>query len=325
VIHFCTYFDRNYLPRGLALFRSLQRHSEPFVLWVLCFDDDAYETLVALKEPSIRPIRQSDFEAGDEALAVAKANRTRVEYFFTCTPSLPLYILKQEPEIESITYVDADLLFFSDPAVCLAGEGTGSIVIIPHGFPEHLRYLESHGIFNVGLVSFRNDANGIACLQTWRAQCLEWCYDRVEDGKFADQKYLDDWPTRYSNVRVLTDPGIGLGPWNVSSHQLRASESGVLIDGHQLVFYHFHAFRQVRSWLFDLGLAGYGTMPRKGRQAIYGSYIRELRSAEQWAANSQSSSNDVRKSIRSGHVRPTGLLKRLARGQLMVSAGPLEL
>ena len=68
MIHYCTYFDRNYLTRGCALLASLRRYSDPFMLWVLCFDDETYEVLSSLKEPDVRPIRLEEFERGDDAL-----------------------------------------------------------------------------------------------------------------------------------------------------------------------------------------------------------------------------------------------------------------
>ena len=36
---YCTYFDHNYLSRGLALYHSLQRHAPGARLWVLCLSE----------------------------------------------------------------------------------------------------------------------------------------------------------------------------------------------------------------------------------------------------------------------------------------------
>ncbi len=58
-------------------------------------------------------IRLADFE--DDALRAAKQTRNALEYCWTCTPSVALWVLRHRPELESVTYVDADLMFFSDP------------------------------------------------------------------------------------------------------------------------------------------------------------------------------------------------------------------
>ncbi len=48
----------------------------------------------------------------------------------------------------------------------------------------------------------RND--GELVRSWWEERCLEWCYARFEDGKFGDQKYLDDWTSRFNKqVHVL--------------------------------------------------------------------------------------------------------------------------
>jgi len=63
--YFCTYFDLNYLPRGLALYRSLLRTCPRFRLWILCMDDGCYDTLTRLHLPHVEVISLEEFERGE--------------------------------------------------------------------------------------------------------------------------------------------------------------------------------------------------------------------------------------------------------------------
>ena len=244
---FCTYFDRNYLSRGLVLYNSLIKHCQcPFTLWVLCFDLDTYQMLDTLQLPGIRLISLEQFEVDDLDLQRAKLERSPVEYFWTCTPSLPLYILNHSPEVQEITYLDADLCFYADPMPIYAEMGESSILIIEHRYTsEHTHWAETNGIYNVELLVFRRDASGLACLGWWRDRCLEWCYARPEAGKFGDQKYLDDWPQRFGGVVVLQNKGAGLAPWNAANYNVEISESHITVDEVPLIFFHFHAFKNI--------------------------------------------------------------------------------
>ena len=275
--YFCTYFDVNYLPRGLALFRSLQRHCPGFELWVLCMDRISHEVLTDLQLTGLHAIALTDYEDGDEALLAAKRSRTLIEYYFTCSPSLPLFILNRYPHVDLITYLDADLFFFADPQPLYEELGTRSIGIIGHRFPPNLRSRERYGIYNVGWVSFRRDDHALTCLGWWRDRCLEWCYDRCEDGRFADQKYLDDWPTRFQGVGVLGHKGANLAPWNLTNYRVHSHGGRVLVDEQPLVFFHFHGLTQIGAGVYDPALADYGTTARRLlRRHIYAPYIRAL-------------------------------------------------
>lgn len=275
--YFCTYFDSHFLTRGLALYESLRLHCPSFRLFILCMDDKCYKILSRLNLVQAEPIQLEDFEKGDKELLAAKNNRSRIEYYFTCTPSLPLYILNHYQEIEIITYLDADLFFFSDPYPLYHEFSDYSVSIIPHRFPPHLRYKEKHGKYNVGYLSFRRDQNGLTCLQWWREQCIEWCYDHFENGRYADQKYLDEWPKRFQDVLEIKHKGANLAPWNIANYCLKFNKNDIVIDEYPLIFFHFHGFKQLFHRLYDPNLSVYKVRLNKDiLLGIYLPYIRTL-------------------------------------------------
>lgn len=277
---FCTYFDQRYLAQGLALFRSLTERCRAFRLWALCLDEASYETLVRLGHPNLHPIRLEDFESANPELLAVKHTRSLVEYYFTCTPFLPEYVLDRHPEVDVITYLDADLFFFADPALIFQEIGDASVAITPHRYFRRLRdwnWPEKYGVYNVGWITFRRDDNGRRCLRWWQARCLEWCHDRVEDGRYGDQKYLDDWPTRFPGVAVVRQKGVNVAPWNYLNYQIRRRGGRLWVDADPLVFYHFHRLNTIWLGVYDPHLPHFA--PRATRallQLVYRPYLRVL-------------------------------------------------
>ncbi len=313
--HFCTYFDRGFLIPGLALWRSLQAHAADTVLWVLALDDFTAELLRDLGEPGLRVVALAEVERGDADLAAAKANRTRVEYLFTLSPCWPRWLLRRHPEIDRVTYLDADLFFFASPAPIFAAMDAAhaSVLVTAHRFPPWLRHYEQHGTFNVGVLAFRNDDPGRACLDDWRRECLAWCHDRVEDGKYADQKYLDAWPERLGQTLLVLDrPGVNLAPWNWAGQDFVSRQ---WVDEGELIVFHFARFRPLlgdRWW--QSGQLDYGVMPFTLRNALYGPYWRALAAARAEIAARRPGFDFPRRPARRGREFWRGLPLRLLFG-----------
>ena len=158
--HYCTYFDRRYLPRGLALFHSLRTQAQVFCLHVLCLDDTCYDILVRANFEQLKPIRLPDLEAYDAELASARGRRTLVEYYFTLTAALPLFLFDSDPSITLITYLDSDLFFFGNPEEIFEEMGSASVLIVGHRFPPAGKFREINGIYNVSFISWRSDKDG---------------------------------------------------------------------------------------------------------------------------------------------------------------------
>jgi hypothetical protein len=286
VYYLCTYFDHRYLPRGLALYWSIRRYFSSFELWVLCMDDTCYDALSRMGLPHVRLIALQDLEAYDPELLNAKKNRSRIEYYFTCTPSLPLYILENRPEADHIVYLDADVFFFSDPVPMYDEIDDSSIAIVAHRFPPELHALEAMGLYNVGWLFFKRDRNSESCLRWWRERCIEWCYDWREADRYADQKYLDQWPDLFPGVIALRHKGANLAPWNIANYRIRADGRGVWVDDQPLVFFHFHLLRKITGWMYHTNLRHYGVgASRTIRGRVYGPYVRALSRATRHASH----------------------------------------
>ena len=94
---YCTCFDHRYLPRGVAMIRSLRRFAPDAQVWVVCLSDAAHQALVAMAEPGVQAVCLAEFENGDAALLRAKQDgRSLIEYYFTLTPSLIRYTLAKK-------------------------------------------------------------------------------------------------------------------------------------------------------------------------------------------------------------------------------------
>ena len=291
---FCTLFDVNYLPRGLVLYRSLERTAIDFRLHVFCMDEESEHVLRRLSLPRLVVVPLRELERYDAELLAVKPTRTQVEYCWTATPAVCLYVLDADPDAAAVTYLDADLMFFSDPEALFDEMGNAATMIVPHRYaPEHRWKEPESGTFNVEWLTFRRDPDGVAALQWWHDQCIEWCYFRVEDGKMGDQKYLDEFPSRFARVHLLEHPGGGLAPWNVTNHELGGTLEHVLVDGQPLVFFHYHslrlyrpglgarlatALRYLRPGVPPLPLAwtsNYG-VPQLERQLVWDPYLRAI-------------------------------------------------
>lgn len=246
---------------------------------MICMDDKSYKYLNDNPLNNVQILHIKELEKRFPLLKIAKLNRNRIEYFFTCSPAVCNYIMDQFDFIDSITYLDADLYFFSDPKKVFDEIENNSIAIIEHRFHWTTKRQLKYGRFNVGWVTFKNDSEGKKCLTQWMENCLDWCYQKVEKDRFGDQKYLNRWPSLYKNLYVIQNKGANVAIWNIPNYHLSFKEDKIFIDNQQLIFYHFANIDQINKSTFNTNLSRVfinlkGILLNK----IYIPYLRELKS-----------------------------------------------
>jgi len=298
--NFCTLFNTKYLSRGLALYYALEKVCHDFHIYIFAFDDQTYEILNKLKLIHATIISLNQLE--DEELLRVKPTRTIAEYCWTTTPSTIYYVM-QKFKVECCTYVDADVYFYLSPQIIFDEFGDNSILITEHRYsPEYIKEEKLSGKYCVQFITFRNDKYGLEALTWWKEQCIIWCYNRVEDGKFGDQMYLNDWTTRFKNVHVMQHPGGGLAGWNISQYNFfKDKEKFYGIEKRtrnkfDVVFYHFHYLKYYTNGKVQLGPR---IIPESAKEYFYKPYLKELDEIEHAVVkiNSQIDPHGIEKQI----------------------------
>lgn len=291
--NYCTLFSKKYLSRGLALYASLKEHSPGFHLYVFCFDDETYGFFCRYTLESLTPVPLSEFE--DTELLRVKPTRTLGEYCWTCTSSVILYSIEKF-SLPECTYLDADLFFFGSPEeIHSEMPGGKSVLITEHRYSPEYDISVMYGKYCVQFLTVKNNHEGLKVLQWWRSRCIEWCYARVEDGKFGDQKYLDDWVIRFPGVvHELKHLGGGVAPWNVQQYEFERKNDGRIIgyvratsEPFLLVFYHFH-YLKITPAGDCFNPAPFYKISNRVYEIIYKSYLISLKRI-QWEYDLESS------------------------------------
>jgi hypothetical protein len=243
---FCTLFDSKYLSRGIAMYRSLARHAGEFELFVLACDERSRVVLERMALPRLRIVTFQEFE--DPLLKLARSNRPWIEYLWTCTSSLVLFVLERIGRNEC-TYIDADVFFFASPEPLISEMNDKSVLLTEHRYTPKYDRTPTSGRFNVQFMTFRRTDDALRVLRWWREACLESCALDPKKGLCGDQGYLNDWPERFSGIHVLRHLGGGVAPWNVQQYRFAKTSDGVrgteISTGQafDLVFYHCHGLQ----------------------------------------------------------------------------------
>ncbi len=259
------------MAKGLALYESLVKHSsEPFTLHVLAMCPQTERILNEMALPNMHVMTLTGFERAMNLEEIRKG-RTWAEYCWGCASNLMEYMLPWMDD-GGITYLDSDILFFSDPKVIFDEVGKRSIGITSHRFSpsEELR-LGKNGKFNVGIVVARNSEVGRNCIARWAKQCRDRCSSDVGCG---DQQYLDSFSDLYgSECCAIHNNGVNFGPWSLD-HLRVVDRSGMpYIGDDRLVAWHFHEL------IDDKFLSGY-KLSEEALRLVYFPYLTALENAK---------------------------------------------
>ena len=270
--------DRNYLSRCATMLESAEC---PHFSTVLALDDSAYNLRNQLPEVGIVSLEAYLEQNPDVARDIE--GRSRAEQIFSVGPSVLLSLADDVSPGGWLAYADSDLFFLSSLKDHLDQFKSANVVLAPHRHYLWNRWrLAKYGAFNVGLVAFRNNEEGLRTLRFWAESCLDWCFDRVEEGKYADQKYLESFSSIAAGVFVDASVGANLAPWNAPLGKIAMTESGrIVVDSQPLVYFHAQGLQKTRGrWVLG-HLKYFSLASNRLKRHVYQPYLSKL---EAWSS-----------------------------------------
>jgi hypothetical protein len=246
-VHLFTSFTYAYLQRARVLAESVRKAHRDWTLWAVVVDHppDGFDD---------RGWRNAFDHVLDAASLYGETWRNwifRHDVVEACTAvkgDALLHLL--DAGADKVIYLDPDIAVFHDLGDIVRILDSASIVLTPHQVEPNITteaILDNeitsmkYGIYNLGFLAVRNNADGRA-MATWWASCLRHaCYDDTANGIFTDQKYCDHLPGLFDNVMVTRDPGYNVASWNLSRRAIRIERDGAItVNGdYPLRFYHF--------------------------------------------------------------------------------------
>jgi hypothetical protein len=241
-----TSFSFGYLARARVLAQTLKAAHPDWELWALLVDEApaGVDLAAALADfdqvmpASALPI--ADFPGWlfrhDIVEACTAVKGTMLEFLLARGAGRVVYL---DPDIAVFHALEPVERAFADHSIVLTPHQTAA-----NANPAAMRDNEltsmQYGIYNLGFLGVRNDADGRAFAAWWAAATRRACYDDVSAGLFTDQKYCDLVPGLFGGVRVERDAGCNVASWNLSTRRLRfAPDGSVFANGERLRFYHF--------------------------------------------------------------------------------------
>jgi hypothetical protein len=271
MINFATYATFEFTDKVFLLFQSINKYKNSN-LHLLCLDDTIFNYF---KKYKLQNLYIYNYKTLNIILDKDFAKNLSIQRFYFVKY---LFNLKK---IKSIHLLDSDIYFFSNPSQLKKIFKNYDIGFCRHNYSKNITELNNkYGVYNAGYIYLRNCYNSIKFLEYYISLCkknVDYNYnDNVEKQNFADQTYLETLVLRFQKIKLLDDPGVNTGPWNVSNYKINIKKNFIYLNDLKLIFYHFSGVKKIFTNFYSLGLRMFVDNKYDIKKDIYMSYIKEL-------------------------------------------------
>jgi hypothetical protein len=241
-----TICSNNYLAQAKILGDSLLEYNPDYKMVIGLCDEKIegidYGFFQNIEVVSLREINLQTFEDIISKYDIVELNTSIKPSFFK-------YFIQEYPELKSVVYLDPDIQIFDTLDILDSYLLHDDILLTPHIFkpipvddllPAENLFL-NFGIYNLGFLALNPKSSTVMqFIDWWEERTLKIGYNRVSEGLFVDQLWINLVPLFFDKVKVLPEYGLNVAPWNLHERSIyKGGSKYKMEDETSLYFFHF--------------------------------------------------------------------------------------
>lgn len=234
----------NYLAQAHTLGTSLAAHC-PDVHFKIGLVDrlDTKQLDASLLPPfeliEVHKIGIQDFKGMCDRYDITELNTAVKPYFIH-------YFFYQNPQVESVIYLDPDIIVFDNLAGIYQNLQSHAIMLTPHILTPYRddkwqseTDLVKSGIYNLGFIAVSRKSEGLRFLRWWMQKLVHGAKNDLCQGLFTDQHWIDFVPIFFNQVIIDRDPGYNVAYWNLHERRMIQKDQTWFVN-HDFPLHFFH-------------------------------------------------------------------------------------
>jgi hypothetical protein len=279
-----TLCSNNYLAYARSLGESFLYFNPDYTFYIGLVDRKS-ESINYSEHPHINIIAVEEIGMGD--VFYEMFNRYNiVELNTSVKPFYFQYFFDLSSEVQSVIYLDPDILVYDKFTEIESQLLKNSIVLTPHILSPipldnkhpNEQLFTIYGTYNLGFLALKRSGIAIKFLKWWSERLAVLGFDDPANGLFVDQLWINLVPAIFDEVTIYKNPGANAAFWNLHEREFKMVNSKWVVNNeHRLLFFHFSAFQFENTLLISKYCTRYDLSNRPELRPLLDDYRGKLK------------------------------------------------
>jgi hypothetical protein len=178
---------------------------------------------------------------------------SELELAYALTPFAIRYLLEQS--YEQVLFLKLETLVLEDLNPLFIELNFKSAIVTPHLLFPNISDVNINqevdvllaGVYNSGIVGFRNTTEALVFLNWWGQKTKSQCFRDISNGLHFEQRWLDFITSYIVDLGVVRNAGVNVAHWNLHERKLKIVNGMLYAGGDKCLVFRFSGYDENNS------------------------------------------------------------------------------